>query len=259
MISCSSDNGISDDTGENTILTDKTAKYHAYDFQTDESGTFKSNGYGFDMEKFEPIEHDEIAKMKDLNGDGLIIGNIKYVIDKFQDVKEHILSIDANTEHQIPWNARLSNKYYTFTFGKSKGRFIKKSCELNLNKGDKVKTDRNDIQFKKQDLRKTINNGELQISENTFYLRSEKIRSSAKLTNYKYLASFHEPYFDLRGVKKNWIEENTEFSYKIEGSSILIEGKEYTFSGTIDQERRQMRLKQTYPSSSDIMYFDIEF
>lgn len=250
------------DSGENTILTGKKAMYFKGEFLTEENGQYKSHyGYGnYEFDKYDPYWEDELDEMKDLNGDGKInCHSLKRLIDKFPQIGTHVEAIYPHTEYTIPWNVKASNKYYTFSFGKSKCELTIKSCNLTFDKGTNLKVDKHDVQFKRENVTENSNGYNLTIESDRIKFKSGDIIESIILNKYKYTASFKDFYFDLRDVEKNWVESKTEFTYKIEGNSILIENKEYTYSGTINQEDREITLRQTYPSNSDNMYFEIEY
>lgn len=260
VFSCSSSDDISGDSGENTILTGKKAKYVNYDFQVEKNGVYQSQyGYGCDFEKFDPYKYDEFDEMKDLNGDGKIDCELKNLVDNFPEVKNHVETVYKHSEYELPWNAKANNSYYTFSFGKSKCNLVKRTCDLSFNKGDRLKTEKYDVQFKKENVKEYSEKSNLTITDYEFRFDSGKIVENFRLNDYKYSASFNDCNFDLREVKKDWVEDKKDMTYKIEGSSILIEGKDVTFSGTINQEEREIKLRQTYPSSSNMMVFDIEY
>lgn len=250
------------DSGENTILTGKKAVFFKGEFLTEENGQYKSHyGYGnYEFDKYDPYWEDELDEMKDLNGDGRInCFSLKRLIDKFPLIGNHVEYVYAHTEYTIPWNVKASNKYYTFSFGKSKCELTTKSCDLTFEKGSTLKVDKHDVQFKKENVTENSNGNNLTITSDRFKFTSGNIIESISLKEYKYTASFNDLYFDLRDVEKNWVDSKTEFTYRIEGNSIIIENSEETYSGTIDQDNREINLRKTYPSSSDKMYFEIKY
>lgn len=254
--SCSSSE-IPGDSGESTILTGKKASYLLCDFQTEINGIYKSQGKA-DFNEF-PFYKDEFEEMKDLNGDGVIKGELKHLIDKYPELNKHVQDIIKHTEYEIPWNARAYNNRISISFGKSKGKITLNECELLYSKGDKIKCEKYEIQFQKKDVKESA----YTINSSSFTFKEGNKQVSKALEKYRYVEpinSIDEGYqFDFRDAKKNWTTTEMDCTYKIEDNSILIETKELTFSGTIYMERRYMVLKQTYPSSSETMYFDIEF
>ena len=257
-VGCSSDDGISGDSGESTILTGKKIKGKDFRFLLNENGNIRDEG-GFDFETYDPFIDDELDEMKDLNGDGRLNCEVKLLTDKFPAIKKHVKEVTAYTDYEISGDVEASNAYYTFTFGKSKGTLTKKYCEFSFKKGDRLKLEKYDVQFNEKNVTESFDGYELSITADKIRLKAKDWETNNGLRQYKSYAYFNDHIYDFRGVKKNWIEEKTDFAYSIEGSYLIIESEGYTFSGTIDKENRNVRLKQTYPNDSKTHYWDIEF
>lgn len=268
LMGCSSggedvpDADIKDDEGAETLLTGKTAEYSKYVFQTDEDGFYK-NREAFSFEEYEPYRLDEFYQAKDLNGDGKLEGTAIGLVQKYPEVKACVESMTAYTEHELPFNVKGSNLFHTFSFGKGKCVLTTRYCELAFKKGDKLKVEKYDVQFKKEDFYGSTSDGnEYEVTKG--YVRfcvndKSEIDGYDILSDYKMHADFEDRYYDFRDVEKKWVEEKTEFSYRMNGYSVIIENKGNTYSGTFDPERRELQLTQTYPTRENAIIYNVKY
>lgn len=253
---------IKDDEGEETLLTGKTAEYIKGEFQTDEDGSYKKRTpFSFDV--YDPYFSDEFYYAEDLNGDGKLEGTAIGLVKKYPEVKARVESITAYTEYELPFNVKGNNLSNTFSFGKGKCVLTTRYCELAFKKGDKLKVEKYDVQFKKEDFYGSTSDGnEFEIMKGgvRFCLNDKnKIEGYDRLSNYKMTADYEDRYYDFRDVEKKWVEEKTEFSYRMNGYSVIIENKDYTYSGTFDHERRKLELRQTYPGRTSAIIYNVKY